>query len=393
MKFIHAGDLHLGNPFGGLSITPSWLKEKLQTATQIAVHRLVDDAIVAAVDFVVLVGDSFNTTTPDARAQLDLINELQRLADAKIKVYIIFGNHDFVNDWQRLPAFPENVTLFPAEVTTYHLQTTTHETVAISGFSYTQRHISSDYVNQFPVKDTAADWHIGLYHGALGEVGVGNYAPFNLQALQQKHYDYWALGHIHVRETLQEQPFIGYSGSIQGLDKTETGSKGYYMVESQDHQLVPTFTPVAPITWVTEKIQTNNRDLSILVQQVREHFAFKEEFELISLQVETNQTNVLSAITNQQLLAQFVASAQPDDMFFIYEVQGKTQQETITLPAVANQYWSSTVANVFSLDQLQHLGLKQVTDSEILDYFLNEQTLEELKIAVQNQLKISQIGD
>lgn len=392
MKFIHAGDLHLGNPFGGLSITPSWLKEKLQTATQIAVHRLVDDAIVAAVDFVVLAGDSFNTTTPDARAQLDLINELQRLADEKIQVYIIFGNHDFVNDWQRLPAFPENVTLFPADVTTYHLQTATHETVAISGFSYTQRHISTDQVVKFPVKDTTADWHIGLYHGALGEIGVGDYAPFSLQALQQKHYDYWALGHIHVRETLQERPFIGYSGSIQGLDKTETGFKGYYMVESQDHQLVPTFTPVAPITWVTENIQIN-RDLNMVVQQVREQFAFKEEFELISLQIETNQTNVLSAITNQQLLAQFVAAAQPDDMFFIYEVQGKPQQETVALPAVADQYWSSTVADVFNLDELQHLGLKQVTDGEILDYFLNEQTLEELKVAVQTQLKISQIGD
>lgn len=392
MKFIHAGDLHLGNPFGGLSITPSWLKEKLQFATQVAVHRLVDDAIVAAVDFVVLAGDSFNTTTPDARAQLDLVNELQRLADAKIQVYIIFGNHDYVNNWQQIPTFPENVTLFPAEVTTHHLQTTNHETVAISGFSYMQRHITTDQVEQFPMKNTSVDWHIGLYHGALGEAGVGDYAPFSLQALQQKHYDYWALGHIHVRETLQEQPFIGYSGSIQGLDKTETGPKGYYMVESHSQQLVPTFTPVAPITWVTEKVQTD-RDLNMVVQQVREQFIHKEEFELISLQIETDQTTVLSAITNQQLLAQFVAAAQPSDMFFIYEITGQPKQKIAGLPAVADQYWSATVANVFNLEQLQKLGLKQVTDGDVLDYFLDPATLTELESAVQTQLQVSQIGD
>ena len=68
MKFIHAGDLHLGNPFGGLSMTPDWLTDQLQAATETAVHRLVDDAITAAVDFVVLAGDLFDTTTPDPRA-------------------------------------------------------------------------------------------------------------------------------------------------------------------------------------------------------------------------------------------------------------------------------------------------------------------------------------
>ena len=57
---------------------------------------------------------------------------------------------------------------------------------------------------------------IGLYHGALGEDGQGDYAPFTLSDMQVKHYDYWALGHIHVRQTLQDKPFIGYSGSIQG---------------------------------------------------------------------------------------------------------------------------------------------------------------------------------
>lgn len=392
MKFIHAGDLHLGNPFGGLSMTPDWLTDQLQAATETAVHRLVDDAITAAVDFVVLAGDLFDTTTPDARAQLDLVRELERLATANIPVYVGFGNHDYVVDWQRVPTFPKNVTLFPKDVTTYHVQTKNHESVAISGFSYTQRHITTDQVAEFPIKSTQDDWHIGIYHGSMGEVGSGNYAPFNLQAMQQKHYDYWALGHIHVRETLQKKPFIGYSGSIQGLDKKETGAKGYYMVESEGDELVPTFTPVAPITWVTAEVRTE-RDLSTVVQYVRGQFAMKDEFELISLNLITEDPNVLSAIVNQQLLAQFVAAAQTTDMFFIYEIQAQTQEQHLPLPAVDERYWSETIGDVFTREQLQKMGLKQVTDVDVLDHFLNAQTLQALQEAVKTQLHLSQIGD
>ena len=72
MKFIHAGDLHLGNPFMGLTQVPAWLKGTLQQATETALQRLVDDAIAEMVDFVLLPGDLFDTTTPDARAQLTL---------------------------------------------------------------------------------------------------------------------------------------------------------------------------------------------------------------------------------------------------------------------------------------------------------------------------------
>jgi hypothetical protein len=80
-------------------------------------------------------------------------------------------------------------------------------------------------------------------------------------------------------------------------------------------------------------------------------------------------------------------------MFFIYEITGQPKQKIAGLPAVADQYWSATVANVFNLEQLQKLGLKQVTDGDVLDYFFDPATLTELESAVQTQLQVSQIGD
>ena len=51
------------------------------------------------------------------------------------------------------------------------------------------------------------------------------------------------------------------------------------------------------------------------------------------------------------------------------------------------------MADVFTREQLQKLGLKQVTDVAVLDHFLNEQTLQELQTAVQTQLHLAQMGD
>ena len=46
-----------------------------------------------------------------------------------------------------------------------------------------------------------------------------------------KAYDYWALGHIHLRQQLHEEPPIVYPGNIQGRHRNEQGLKGFYEVE------------------------------------------------------------------------------------------------------------------------------------------------------------------
>src|SRR5699024_8353296 len=56
------------------------------------------------------------------------------------------------------------------------------------------------------------------------------YAPFYLSDLTEKNFDYWALGHIHRREILKENPHIVYPGNTQGRNRKEHGEKGCYHV-------------------------------------------------------------------------------------------------------------------------------------------------------------------
>lgn len=248
MKFIHAADLHLDTPFQGLTGLPAELQQRLLGAPLASLERLVDLALAEKVDFVLLVGDLFNQAQQSVQAQAALMVQLERLNSAQIPVILSFGNHDYQPDdadWH----FPANVHAFGSQVETVTLTTAAQTKVAITGFSYAQRWLTTSMGGQFPLKMTDVDYQIGMWHGQTGTAG-DHYAPFSVGELLQKHYDYWALGHIHQRQELNAMPPIEYSGNIQGRQRNETGEKGCLLVTSTaDHHLKPVFKSLATIVW------------------------------------------------------------------------------------------------------------------------------------------------
>lgn len=248
MKFIHAADLHLDTPFQGLTGLPVELQQRLLAAPLASLGRLVDLALAEKVDFVLLVGDLFDQAQQSVQAQAALMVQLERLNAAQIPVILSFGNHDYQPDdvdWH----FPANVHAFGSQVETVTLTTAAQTKVAITGFSYAQRWLTTSMGTQFPLKMTDVDYQIGMWHGQTGTAG-DHYAPFSVGELLQKHYDYWALGHIHQRQELNAVPPIEYPGNLQGRQRNETGEKGCLLVTSTaDHQLKPVFKSLATIIW------------------------------------------------------------------------------------------------------------------------------------------------
>ena len=72
---------------------------------------------------------------------------------------------------------------------------------------------------------------IGLMHTQLKEeAGRGTpYAPVSLAQLESLQYDYWALGHIHRRQSYGQH--IQYSGCLCGAGYGDTGHQGGLLVE------------------------------------------------------------------------------------------------------------------------------------------------------------------
>lgn len=253
VKFIHAADLHLDSPFIGLKALPDFIWNAIYLSTFSALTSIVDSAIQKNVDFVCLVGDIYDNDERSVKAQAYLRNEMERLNELKIPVYLLHGNHDYIDNTGLHLDMPENVILFNETVETKWFTTKENEQIAITGFSYDKRWILERKIKDYPEKHPRATYHIGLLHGFSEGLDSehGNYAPFTLSELRSKKYDYWALGHIHKRQQLVENPPIIYPGNTQGRSSKESGEKGFELVNLAESGVTTKFCSTAAIQWET----------------------------------------------------------------------------------------------------------------------------------------------
>lgn len=249
VTFIHAADLHLDSPMVGLAHLPDLIYKRIRESTFIALEKLTKEAIKRKVDFVILAGDLFDGEDRSLRAQSRLRHEMEKLKEHGIPVYAVHGNHDHLNgSWINLD-MPDNVHIFSGEVETMKHTTKTGVSVHLYGFSYPERHVLSRKIDDYK-KEAGADFHIGILHGNEGERSEhGNYAPFNLADLLEKQFDYWALGHIHKRTVLSENPPVIYPGNTQGRNKKETGEKGFCYVTLTEFETKFEFIESADVIW------------------------------------------------------------------------------------------------------------------------------------------------
>jgi DNA repair exonuclease SbcCD nuclease subunit len=159
-----------------------------------------------------------------------------RLNDAGIPVFLIAGNHDAASQITRALRPPPNLSVFSTRAP--ETRVIDHLGVAIHGQGFSARAVTDDLSRGYPRGDPAL-FNIGLLHTSLdGRPGHEPYAPCSLDGLRAKGYRYWALGHIHRRELIAEDPHILFPGNIQGRHIRETGSKGCSLVRVEDGQVV-----------------------------------------------------------------------------------------------------------------------------------------------------------
>ncbi len=258
MKFIHAADLHIDSPLLGLYCYEGAPAERLREATRRALENLVTLALEEQVDFVLLAGDLFDGQWRDMQTGLFTARQFRRLCDAKIKVYLVRGNHDAASQIRQTITWPDNVREFLVrKAETIRLDDLG---VALHGRGFAQPAVTDDPVPEYP-PSVPGLFNIGVLHTNVG----GNedhprYAPTSRAALEAKGYDYWALGHIHKRYVIVERPYIGYSGNTQGRHIRETGAKGCLLVSVDDGQLVGVeFRPTDVVRWHLARVTLNEQ--------------------------------------------------------------------------------------------------------------------------------------
>ena len=255
IRFVHAADLHLDSPFTGLkAAAPAEVANALYHATFDAYENIINLCISEQVDALLVAGDVFDGADRSLRAQLKFVEGLKKLDTKGIRSFVCHGNHDPLDGWQARLDYPPGCRRFGPEWEAVPVFEDPDRAL-IHGISYRKRDVTENLALRLGNVDPGP-FSIGLVHGNVGNNPEhGAYAPCSLDDLAQSGVHYWALGHVHTRQVLNErEPTVVYPGNPQGRHPNETGARGVYLVEVDDGGNVGLkFRPMATVRW--ERLQ------------------------------------------------------------------------------------------------------------------------------------------
>jgi exonuclease SbcD len=310
IRLLHFADLHIGMENYG----------RLDPATGVNgrvldfLHRfdeLIDYGLEHEVDLVIFAGDAFKTRNPSPTYQRAFARRVKKLADAGVSVVLLVGNHDLPTMVQRASSVDIFRTLEVSNVTVgwkekVHRIETRHGPVQIATVPYPvrQRLLAHDEYRGLSIGQLdealrdivtsniqalvaqldpdlpavlAAHLSVsGATFGSERSVMIGRDAVVLKSALADPAWDYVALGHVHLHQSLNAgaYPPMVYSGSLERIDFGEEGqTKGFCRVELVRGETTWEFIPVAARPFVTVRADVRDalNPLMALQQEIAAH--------------------------------------------------------------------------------------------------------------------------
>lgn len=274
MRFLHVADVHLDTSFSGRSEA---VRRRLRDASREALKRAVDLAIREDVHAFLIAGDLFDGERLSFRTERFLLEQTARLGDHGVTVVYATGNHD--------PGSPESgprklqwpgCVRVAADATPqrFLINDRSGDPVGyVTTVGHATEHERTDLSRLLP-RPAGELPEVGLLHtqvhSSLGSSDHHAYAPSELTYLLMAGYDYWALGHVHVRQMLSEDPPIWYSGSLQGRTHADRGERGALLVDLTDrYASVVAFRSLAPIRW--ESVEVDRLEAVTSLDELERH--------------------------------------------------------------------------------------------------------------------------
>lgn len=224
MRLLHVSDTHVG--FANYArVTPDGLNQREQDFFD-AFERAIDVAIAQRVDVVLHSGDVFDSVRPTNRAIHHVLAQCRRLADARIPIVIISGNHEAPR-LRETGAVLRLLDFMPGVHAVYKGE---YEKIRIGELAvHAIPHAADNDAlrNQVGLvsQDGSARYNVAMLH--VGIVGVGDFrmGEFHEQTLAQnelpQRMDYVALGHYH--RAVEVAPHAWYAGSTERCTFREAG--------------------------------------------------------------------------------------------------------------------------------------------------------------------------
>ena len=256
MRFVHVADVHLDTSFAGRSEA---VRRRLRDASREAFRRAVDLAIREDAHAFLIAGDLFDGERLSFQTERFLLDQATRLADHGVTVVYAAGNHDpgSAATGPRPLSWPANVYVAagatPKRVLVHGSAGSPVGYVNAVGHASAEERTDLSRLLPGPAGELP---EVGLLHtqvhASLGAEAHHPYAPCELSYLLRAGYDYWALGHVHVRQALAHDPPVWYAGSLQGRTHADQGERGALLVDLSDRAApLVSFRALAPVRWET----------------------------------------------------------------------------------------------------------------------------------------------
>ncbi|MBL8863590.1 MAG: metallophosphoesterase [Planctomycetes bacterium] len=255
LRLLAVGDIHLGRTPGSVPKDVAATRaERDALGPREAWRRTVEAAIEERAQAVLLLGDVVDDEERYLEGWGPLRSGVERLLAHEIQVFAVAGNHDV----RILPQLARDVPGLRLVGADGHWEAVDLAGAAarVVGWSYPRAHVRAD-----PTLDAALDElcrartmgpTIGLIHGDL-DASHSEYARFSRARLSTVGADLWLLGHVHVPSFGAARAGsvpLGYLGSLTGLDPTETGVHGPWLLEFEGRALTAARQlPLAPLRW------------------------------------------------------------------------------------------------------------------------------------------------
>ena len=224
MKFAHIADCHLG----------AWSrKPELQELNIKAFEYSIDKCIQENVDFILLVGDLFNTSFPTNTSLLSRVfSKLRQVKEKAIPIYLIPGSHDFSASGESIlkvceaAGFCKNLMgLLEDNQGSLKLNFFEDEgkKILITGVLGKRIGLEIDILKRLNKKEIEEkvnqenSFKIFLLHSAVSELLPEEFDSEYMKTISCKElpegFDYYAFGHIHEPKILRDDKKIfTYSG-------------------------------------------------------------------------------------------------------------------------------------------------------------------------------------
>jgi len=257
IKILHTSDLHLEAKLDFLGEKSQEHRKQLIKTFKEVIAKAVADKY----DLVLIAGDLFDTPFPGEKTKSEVIESFKTLAENKIHLAVIAGNHDRLEQGsvyldKRFSEFnPEFIHIFnnPDEVswviagldlTVYGVSLTKQKDNssplskiqaknAVNAAKDATKDVAKDATNN-TTKNTAqttTKYTIALLHGSLDLNSDSANNPLNPSELAKMNFNYIALGDWHSTRQVSLKPSIWYSGSPELIHIDQTGAGNFLSIE------------------------------------------------------------------------------------------------------------------------------------------------------------------